>query len=138
MTLLQIHAAAVCAWFGVIAAETALELHEREPAGRRLIASVHAWIDILLEGPLIALVLVTGAMLLARAWPAPPLLMLKVGAALIGVVANLICIVLVRARVKATDDARVSKLTRQIRLTGLAVPFGLAAMIIGFGFLAPH
>ncbi|CAE6851650.1 hypothetical protein R75461_07503 [Paraburkholderia nemoris] len=138
MTLLQIHAAAVCAWFGLIAAEAVLELREHEPAERRLIASIHAWIDILIEVPLIALVLVTGAMLLARAWPAPPLLMLKVGAGLIAVVANLICVVLVRARVKATDDACVSKLTRQIRFTGLATPFGLAAMIIGFGFLAPH
>ncbi|MBV8666863.1 MAG: hypothetical protein JO269_10310 [Burkholderiaceae bacterium] len=135
MTLLQLHAAAVCTWMGVISAETVLELMQRDPASRRFIAAVHGWIDILFEGPLVALVLITGAMLLARTWPASPLLLTKVAAGMVGVIVNVICIVLVRLRVKASDDARVLTLTKQIRLTGLAIPFGLYALVVGFGYL---
>lgn len=138
MTLLQLHAAAVCAWMGAVAAESVLELSRTDSATRRLVASVHAWIDRLFEGPLLVLVLVTGAMLLARAWPAPPLLLLKVGAGMVAVLVNLLCMVLVQRRARAGDDAQLQALTRQIRLTGLAIPFGLLALVIGFGYLAPY
>lgn len=138
MTLLQLHAAAVCTWMGVIAAESVLELCKNDLNTRRLIATVHGWIDILIEGPLVVLVLVTGSMLLTRVWPASPLLLIKIGAGMIGVIVNLICIVLVRMRAKSTDDARMQALTHQIRLTGLAIPFGLVALVIGFGYLTPH
>lgn len=138
MTLLQLHAAAVCAWMGVIAAESVIELSKNDSVSRRFIAAAHAWIDLLIEGPLIGLVTVTGGMLLASHWPAPPLLLLKVGAGLVAVVTNIICMVLVRQRARAADDAVLQRLTGQIRLTGLAMPFGLAALIIGFGYPAPH
>jgi hypothetical protein len=138
MILQQVHAAAACAWLGVVAAESVLELQARDAAARRLVAVVHAWIDLLFEGPLVVLVLVTGVWLLARAWPAPPLLLFKAGAGLIAVIANLICIPLVRMRAKATDDARVIALSQQVQLTGLAIPFGLLALIIGIGFLPAH
>lgn len=134
MTLLQLHAATVCTWMGVVAAECVLELRKNDAESRRFIAAVHAWIDILFEGPLVALVVITGAMLLASHWPAP-LLLAKVGAGLVAVLVNLYCIVLVRRRAKATDDARVLALTQQIRLTGLAIPFGGFALVVGFGYL---
>lgn len=137
MILVKLHAAAVCTWMGVIAAETVLELRKNDPTSRRFVAAVHAWIDVLIEGPLIALVVVTGAILLASNWPAPPLLLAKVGAGMVGVIVNLICIVLVRKRAKETDDEHMRELTRQIRLTGLAIPFGLVALVIGFGYLTP-
>ena len=78
---------------------------------------------------------VTGAWLLAQAWPAPPLLLVKAGAGLLAVMANMICMPLVRMRVRATDDARVVALSRQVQLTGLAIPFGLLALIVGIGHL---
>lgn len=138
MTLLQLHAAAVCAWMGAIAAESVLELYTSDSSTRRLVAAVHAWIDLLFEGPLVALVLITGALLLARVWPASPILLVKVGAGLVTVIVNLVCMVLVRRRAKTGDDADMRRLTRKIRLTGLAIPFGLLALIIGFGYLTPH
>jgi hypothetical protein len=133
MTLVQIHAALVCLWMGVIAGETVLELMHRDAASRRYIADVHGWIDTLFEFPLVVAVVISGALLLSRVDSVSTLLMVKVGAALVGVLANLYCIVLVRQRIHARDDARVLALTRQIHLTGLAIPFGLTALAIGFG-----
>jgi hypothetical protein len=51
------------------------------------------------------------------------------------VIANVVCIPLVRARSKATDDARERALTRQVKMTAWAAPFALAAMFIGLGLL---
>jgi hypothetical protein len=136
MTLVQVHFCAASAWLGVVGAEAVLEHYGRDPASRRLVAKAHAWIDILFEGPLVGIVLVTGALLLARAWPAPPLLIVKVTAGMIAVIANAICIPLVRARARTTDDSLMIKLSRQVRMTGLAIPFGLLALVIGLsGYL---
>ncbi len=134
--LAQIHGAAAGAWMGVVACELVLESFGRDASSRRLVARAHAWIDLLFEGPLVAFVLVTGAVLLARDWPASPLLLLKVAAGLIAVIANLICIPYVRARARATDDAEVRRLFRPIQITGLAIPFGLLALGLGLGAFA--
>ena len=137
MSIAQIHAAAVCAWFGVIGAEVILELHGRDPAARRVVAAVHQWIDLLLEGPLVLLVLATGAVLVARAWPLSPLLIVKVIAGLVAIIANMICIPLVRMRAAATDDRRMLSLSRQVTQTGFAIPVGVFALVLGFGFFSP-
>ena len=138
MTLVQFHLAAVSFWFGVLAAETVLELSPRNAGERRLVAVAHAWIDRLFELPTVIAVLISGALLLARAWPASPLLLVKVGAGLVAVIANLVCIPLVHARCRATEDVRVCALARQVRMTGLAIPFGIAALVIGLGLLPGH
>lgn len=135
MTLVQLHAATVCAWFGVVAAETVMELAARDAAARRFIAVAHSWIDRLFEGPLVLLALVSGGVLLARGWPVSALMQVKIACGLVAVIANLICIPLVQARAAATDDARVRKLTTRIIITGSAIPFGIAAMVIGFAYL---
>lgn len=134
--LAQIHGAAAGAWLGVVAAETVLEFSGRDAPSRRLVAHLHAWIDYLFEGPLVAIVLVTGSVLLARAWPAPPLLLVKAGAGLLAVIANIICIPLVLVRARATNDDEVRRLFRPIQLTGLAIPFGLLALALGLGAFA--
>jgi hypothetical protein len=131
MTLLQVHIVATSAWLGLVAAEAVVELHGRDAASRRLVARIHRWIDILFEGPLVALVLGSGALLLSRAWPASPLLLVKVGAGIIAVIANAICIPWVQMRAKASDDVEVRALTGKIAATGYAIPFGLAALVLG-------
>ncbi|MBV8501907.1 MAG: hypothetical protein JO006_09330 [Paucibacter sp.] len=137
MNLIQLHAAAVCAWFGLVAAETVMELSACDEASRRFVAIAHGWIDRVFEIPLLLTVLVSGAVLLSRGWPLSPLLQVKVVCGLIGVLANLVCIPLVQARTNAVgDDARVTRLTHHIILTGSAIPFGIAAMVIGFGHFA--
>ena len=131
MSLLQLHLILVSAWFGVIAAEAVVESYGRDAASRRLIAVIHGWIDVLFELPIVIVVLITGGILLVQAWPAPTLLLFKVALGLTGIIANLICIPLVRMRMHETDDKRVKQLSRKIQLTGLAIPIGIAAFILG-------
>lgn len=131
MTLVQLHLIAVSFWLGLLAAEVVLELSGRGPDARRTVANVHRWIDIYFEIPIVTLVLVTGSLLFARVWPGTPLLWVKVGAALIAIVANLVCFPLVQARFRATDDNRARVLTQQIGLTGWAIPFAIVAFAIG-------
>jgi hypothetical protein len=138
MLLTQIHLVVVSAWLGLVAGESVLEQFGRNEASRRLVAVVHGWIDIFFEGPLVLAVLVTGCLLLARDWPANPLLLVKVGCGLIAVIANLVCIVVVNLRMKSTDDARVRTLAWYVKLTGLAIPFAVAALIIGLSGLPLH
>ena len=135
MTLLQIHFLAAGFWLGLLAAETVLELHPR--ASQPPLAIVHKWIDLLFEGPAVLLVLVTGALLLARNWPAPPLLLAKAAVGLVPILANLYCFPLVLRRAQTTDAQRALMLTRRIKLTGAAIPFAIAAFAIGF-YLRPH
>jgi hypothetical protein len=135
MTLVQLHLAAVSFWLGIVAVETVLEFAPRDAAERRLVAVTHAWIDRVFELPIVIVVLVSGALLLARAWPAPPLLLVKAGAGLLAVIANLVCFPLVHARGKATDDTRVRALAGRIRMTGIAIPFAIVALVIGLAFL---
>jgi hypothetical protein len=136
MTLLQLHFFAASAWLGLMAAESVLELHDAyAAAGRGTIAAVHRWIDLLAEGPLVTVVLITGAVLLARDWPPSPLLLFKVGCGLAAIAANAVCIGWVLARAKATDDARKVALTRKIKLSGAAIPLAIVAFAIGVGYL---
>lgn len=132
MTLLQFHLFAATAWVAIIGAETVLELHGSSAVSRRLIAQIHKWIDVLFEGPLIAAIVISGAVLLARAWPAPPLLLIKVGAGMIAMVANAACLSWVQARARTDDDAKAVALTKKIWFSGYAIPFGLIALAIGF------
>jgi hypothetical protein len=133
--LMRIHLVAVGFWLGMVAAETVLEFCGRDAASRRTVAVVHHWIDVLFEIPIVAVVLTTGVLLLARIWPAPPMLLVKVGAGLIAVIANVICVPLVQARWRETDDARVQALTRRVKMTGSAIPFAILALAIGLGLL---
>ncbi len=131
MVLLNIHIFAASAWVAVVGCETVMELMARDAAARGLVARVHRWIDILFEAPLIVTVLVTGGILLAGVWPPSTLLLIKIGAATIGIVANVICISFVQARVRAVGDEAAIGWTRKIALTGYAIPFGLIALGIG-------
>jgi hypothetical protein len=136
MTLLQVHFLAVSFWFGLLAAETVLELSPR--AAPRTVAAVHKWIDLVFEGPVVLLVIVTGTLLLARHWPAPPLLLVKAAFGLVPVLANLYCFSLVLDRARTTDEQRALALTRRIRLTGAGIPFAIAAFVIGIAYLRPN
>ncbi len=134
MTLLQLHLMAVGFWLGAVATETALEFSARDAASRRAVALAHAKIDQWVEIPIVIAMVATGALLLARVWPGTPLLWVKVGAGLLAVTANVVCIPLVRARVAEPDEARQRALTRQIKGTLWGVPFAVAALVIGLGF----
>jgi hypothetical protein len=138
VTLLQLHFLSVCLWAGLLAAETVMELHPRSVQAAGPIATIHKWIDLLFEGPIVLLVLITGGLLLASHWPAPPLLLAKVGLALVPIAANLYCIPLVLGRANTTDEDRARRLSRRIKMTGATIPFGIAAFIIGIAYLHPN
>jgi len=134
MTLLQLHLFAVGLWLGTVATETVLEFSARDAASRRAVAVAHGKIDQWVEIPVVIAVVATGVLLLARVWPGSLLLWVKIGAGLLAVTAQVICIPLVRARLRETDEVRGRALTRQIKMTLWGAPFALAAIVIGLGF----
>ncbi len=68
---------------------------------------------------------------------APPLLLVKAAVGLVPILANLYCFPLVLGRARTTDAQRALVLTRQIKLTGAAIPFAIAAFAIGL-YLRPY
>jgi hypothetical protein len=126
------HLIAVASWGGLVLAETVLELGARTEDERRHVARTHFWIDMTVELPLLAAVLATGAMLVSRAWPLTPILMVKVVCGLVAVAANLACVAAVIARHRRRDDAKeVRRWSGRVLLSGAAVPVGLAAAGLG-------
>lgn len=135
MTLAHSHLMLACFWLGLLAAESVLELSGRDAASLRLVARVHRWIDTLFEIPVALAVLATGLTLLARLWPAPPLVLVHATAGMIPVVVNLVCGIWVRVRAReSAGDAEIATLTHRIQLTGLAIPFVVLALLIGLNF----
>jgi hypothetical protein len=131
--LLLVHVVGVSTWAGLVLGEGALELGCRDTSTRQFAARAHFWLDVLVELPLIIAVVTSGSLLLLRAGTLPALLWMKVALALVAVVLNLACIALViQRRLRVGDDAAVARISQRIRVTGLGVPFGLAAAVIGF------
>jgi len=138
MSLHFLHLFLVATWGGLVLAEVVVELLARTTGARRYTAAAHFWMDALFELPLLAGIIVTGGILLARTWPPSTLLLVKLGAAVIALACNLTCAVLVVQRRNATDDDAVARLTTRIRYTGVGVPFGLVALAVGLArFHAP-
>jgi putative copper export protein len=132
MTLLQTHVVAASAWMGLIAAEVVVELLAKDRTTRRFVAEAHKRIDLYFEGPLVAIVLLTGSILLYRLWPsATPLLLLKVAAGLIAVVSNAVCIRWVVRRARTEDDDEFFALAKKVSWTGYTIPFGVLALAMG-------
>jgi hypothetical protein len=132
MTILQIHIVAASAWMGLIAAEVVIELLAHDKTTLRFVAEAHKRIDLFFEGPLVAIVLLTGSVLLYRLWPsATPLLLLKVVISLIAVVSNVVCIHWVLGRARAKDDGEFYKYAKKVSWTGYTIPFGLLALALG-------
>jgi len=133
MTVLQIHIVAASAWMGLIAAEVVIELLAKDKPTRKFVAEAHKRIDLFFEGPLVAIVLLTGSVLLYRLWPSTtPLLLLKVAIGLIAVVSNIVCINWVLGRARAKDDREFYEYGKKVAWTGYTIPFGLAALALGF------
>lgn len=138
MTLGQFHGALVCAWLGVVAAETVIERQARDVASTKLVATMHRWIDMVIEVPIAVLVGMTGIVLLARAWPAPPLLIAKAAAGMVPVLINIYCFIPVLERARTTDAGEARALTRRIFLSAAwGLPFGIFALVVGFKYFSP-
>lgn len=136
MTLLDTaHLVAVSLWGGVVLAEAVIELSPRDDAALAEAARLHATIDVLIELPLLVIVLATGGLLAARAWPPAPLLVAKLAAGLVAVGLNLYCVVHVLLRkARAHDVVLLRRHSSRVRLSAIGVPFGLAAAYLGITY----
>jgi hypothetical protein len=132
VTILQIHLVVASAWMGLIAAELIIERMARGKVIRQFVAKVHKTIDIYIEAPLVALVLITGCILLYRLGAGvSPMLLFKIVLGVVAVVSNVICIYWVLRRARSKDDADFVHFARRIALTTYTIPLGLLALVIG-------
>jgi hypothetical protein len=130
------HLILISAWAGLVLAEVVMEAVCRTEAGLRQAAEIHFWLDVLLEVPLIAGVLATGAVLTLRAWPVSTIHWVKIGAALIAIGWNLYCVVVVARRRRSVDDvAALRRYRARVFLSLAGVPFGLVALYLGLAYL---
>lgn len=117
-------------WGGLVMAELVIEVSAKTADDLRRAAELHYRLDLVLELPLLAAILATGGALAART-PLDARLVAKIAAALVAISANLVCVGLVVSRRRASDPARLERLSRAVRWTAVGVPFGLAALALG-------
>ncbi len=129
------HLIFICLWSGVALAEFVIELSAKSDEEIRYAAIYHRRIDLIIEIPLLICILATGALLVCSAWPLTPLHYVKIGAALLAMGANFVCIPLVFLRHRALDDAtRCRALHGHILKTGIGIPFFAVAAYLGFAY----
>jgi hypothetical protein len=98
---------------------------------------LHYLMDVAFELPLLAAVVVTGAVLASQAWPLSLLHWTKIGAATIAVAANLWCVVHVVRRRRTGDLRAVRRHGRWVRVTAsVGVPFAAVALYLGLVYFA--
>lgn len=129
------HLVLLSLWGGVVLAETVVEVAMRDAATARHAARLHFLIDVLVEIPLLVGILATGAFLLFRGWPPSTLLVVKIACAVTALAANAWCAWLVVRRHRATSEVALLSLATRVRGAWIGVPFGLAALVIGLGWL---
>jgi hypothetical protein len=130
--LLTLHIVAASAWLGLVAGEVVIELTAKDRVTRKFVARAHEIMDLYFEGPLVVATLVTGSFLLYGLWPnVSTLLMVKILAAFVAIVSNVLCIRWVVLREKARTDEDFLKWAQKISTTGYTIPFGVAALLIG-------
>ncbi len=135
--LREAHLILLSLWGGVVLAEAVIELlPRRHPVMRHASVTLHLWIDLLIELPLVAGVVLTGMRLLAgRPWGL--LLEMKVWAGCAAIAANLACITLVVWRAWAQNRRagarRIVRLSRAILASAaIGLPFAATAAVLGF------
>lgn len=127
-----LHFGALCAWAGVVAVEGVLELADRDDGVHA--TRLHYLIDLFVEGPLLAVVLITGGLLWSQA-SMSALLAVKLGCGLVAVGANLVCLGFVVVRHRHRDDPAARRFwSRYVRGSILALPFALAAAYLGLRY----
>jgi hypothetical protein len=130
------HLILISLWAGIVLAEVVIELVGRQEAYVSAAATMHYWIDLLLELPVLGGILVTGGLLAMRAWPLTRLHWIKIAAALAAIGANLFCAIVVAKchRVAAHTKARYR---RPILLSIAGAPFGVLALYVGLHYFTP-
>lgn len=133
------HLIALGLWGGCVLVEVLMELMARKNASfRAIIPEWHYKVDLYLEGPLLVLVLLTGFLLFDPA-KISALYLIKLALGLIAAGANLVCVVFVVMRKKASDIQNaeaVEKYTRLVFSTvAVGVPAGAGALCLGMSLM---
>jgi len=133
-----IHLIVLSLWGGVVATEAVVEIYPfRHSEMHAATIRFHYWIDLLVEAPLVAAVVVTGAWLLCQQDPVTPLHVVKVAFAGTTVAVNIFCIaVVVRRGRRLNRGAENGQLWRASRVVLACFAIGLAcagvAAALGF------
>ena len=102
-----IHLIVLSLWGGVVATEAVIEIYPfRHSEMHAATIRLHYWIDLLVEGPLVVAVIVTGGWLLFHQDPVTTLHLVKVGFAGAAVAVNVFCIAVVVRRGRRFDGGR--------------------------------
>jgi hypothetical protein len=127
-----LHLFALATWLGVVLAETVLELLVRARADFAApLRTLHYWIDLFVEAPLLLAIVATGT---ALAWgrPIDAALAAKMACGLATVCANAFCVLVVVRRKRAEpDSSEARRLDRHVLASGLGAPFAVTALILG-------
>ena len=119
-------------WAGVVITEVLFEFTASDPDSLRAAARFHYNVDKFGEVPVLAAVVITGAILTARAWPLTPLHLVKIAASLIAVGANIICTRWVFQRRRIADANVLLRWRRRIwTLAAVGVVFATPALYLG-------
>jgi NADH:ubiquinone oxidoreductase subunit 5 (subunit L)/multisubunit Na+/H+ antiporter MnhA subunit len=133
-----IHLIVLSLWGGVVATEAVIEIYPfRHSEMHAATIRLHYWIDLLVEAPLVAAVVVTGAWLLFQTDPVTPLHLVKVAFAGTAVVVDIFCIAVVVRRGRRLDrcgeDGQLWRASR-IVLACFAVGLACAGVAATLGF----
>jgi hypothetical protein len=119
-------------WGGVVITEVLFEYTGSDADSLRAAARFHYTVDKYGELPILLAVLVTGTILVVRAWPMTPLHFTKIGVSLVAVGANLLCTLWVFQRRRIEDVNVLLGFRRRIwTLAAVGVVFAAPALYLG-------
>ena len=122
-------------WLGVVITEALFEFAASDPESLRAAARFHYNVDKFGELPVLFAVLLTGTLLVVRAWPLTPLHFIKIAASLVAVGSNLICARWVFQRRAIEDLNALLRFRRRIwSLAAVGVIFATPALYLGLAY----
>lgn len=126
------HLVALSVWLGVVITEVLFEFAGSDAESLRAAARFHYNVDKVGELPILLAILVTGAILTARAWPMTPLHLVKIGASLIALSCAFVCTLWVFKRRQIEDPDALLGFRRRIwSLAAVAAVFATPALYLG-------
>jgi len=130
---LLLHLLALGVWIGVVGAEFAIEFHGmRDKESLRTAAELHYKTDLWIEVPAIAVVLVSGLLMLGEIQPGA-ILWTKIAFALLAIAFNVVCVYAVwkrRVSLRAADAAGLARANRAMKISAAVIPTFLVAFAL--------
>jgi hypothetical protein len=126
------HLVVLAMWLGVVITEVLFEFAASDADSLRAAARFHYKVDKYAELPVLLAVLITGTILVVRAWPMTPLHVVKIATSLAAVGASLICVRWVFQRRRIEDVNVLLRFRRRIwTLAAIAAVFASPAVYLG-------